>query len=115
MTNSLIIKRELVMSTIKKQLGQKIKEIRKLRGMTQEQLAEIVGIGISNISYIETGKFAPSIENFEKVVKALDVEPYELYEFSSKTTSEMREEIIKKLNSDDELLKMIYKFYKSIK
>ncbi|MBO6180269.1 helix-turn-helix transcriptional regulator [bacterium] len=103
------------MSTIKKQLGQKIKEIRKLRGMTQEQLAEIVGIGISNISYIETGKFAPSIENFEKVVKALDVEPYELYEFSSKTTSEMREEIIKKLNSDDELLKMIYKFYKSIK
>ena len=108
------MKRELIMSTIKKQLGQKIKQIRKLRGMTQEQLAEIVGIGISNISYIETGKFAPSIENFEKIVKALDVEPYELYEFSSKTTSEMREEIVNALEKDDKLLKIIYKFYKSI-
>ena len=104
----------LNMSIIKKQLGQRIKELRKLKGLTQEQLAEIVGIGTSNISYIETGKFAPSIENFERIVEALGVEPYELYMFSSKSTSEMRKEIVNALEKDDKLLKIIYKFYKSI-
>ena len=54
------------MSNIKKFLGQRIKEIRKARGITQEQLAERIGIGTPNISYIETGRYAPTVENFEK-------------------------------------------------
>jgi len=34
--------------------------------------------------------------------------------FSSKSTNEMREEIINALEKDDKLLKIVYKFYKSI-
>lgn len=104
------------MSTIKKLLGQRIKEVRKSKGITQEQLAKCVGIGTSNISYIETGKFAPTIENFEKIVKALDVEPHELYTFAHlKPTTEIKEELFTALENNEELLKLIYKFYLTVK
>lgn len=103
------------MNSIKKQLGSRIKEIRKHRGITQEQLAEMVGIGTSNISYIETGKFAPSIENFEKIVNALNVEPYELYMFNPiKSIDDMKKEI-KTAIEDENVLNLIYKFYLAIK
>lgn len=103
------------MGTIKKQLGQRIKEIRKSKGLTQEKLAEIVGIGTSNISYIETGKFAPSIENFERIAEALDVEPHELYMFSSKSINEIKKELFNVLENDDEMLQLFYRMYKAMK
>lgn len=84
--------------------------------MTQEQLAECVGIGTSNISYIETGKFAPTIENFEKIVKALGVEPHELYTFTHlKPTTKIKEELFTALENNEELLKLVYKFYLTVK
>ena len=43
------------MDNIKILLGRKIRELRKSKKMTQEQLAEQVGIGTPNISYFETG------------------------------------------------------------
>lgn len=104
------------MNKIKKLLGQRIKEIRKSRGLTQEELAEKIGIGTPNISYFETGKFAPSIENFEKIVNALQVEPYEFYNFNHiKTTTEMRNELYEALSTNDNLVKQIYKIYQAIK
>lgn len=42
---------------IKKEIGSRIKAIRKAKGYTQEQLAELVGIEPPSLSYIETGKF----------------------------------------------------------
>ena len=104
------------MSNIKVLLGQKIKEIRKSRKITQEQLAEKIGVGTPNISYIETGKFAPSIENFEKIAKTLGVEPYELYMFSpQKTSGEMTEEMLNAFKNDEKLLKLVYKFFITVK
>ena len=65
------------------------------KGLTQEKLAELVGIGTANISYIETGKFAPSIENFEKIANALGVQPVELYMFEPlKSPNELKSRII---------------------
>ena len=55
------------MSNIKKLLGLRIREYRKSLNMTQEKLAELIGIGTPNISYIENGKFAPSVETLEKI------------------------------------------------
>ena len=104
------------MSKIKKLLGQRIKSIRKAKGITQEQLAEFVGIGTANISYIETGKFAPSIENFEKIAEALSVEPHELYNFATlKSTDTMKKELFTALESDEKLLKLLYKFYLAVR
>lgn len=104
------------MSNIKKLLGQRIKTIRKSKGITQEQLAEYVGIGTANISYIETGKFAPSIENFEKIAEALAVEPQELYNFATlKPVDEMKKELFLALEADEKLLNLVYKFYLALK
>lgn len=103
------------MSRIKKLLGQRIRDARKAKGLTQEQLAERLGIGTSNISYIETGKFAPSMENFEKLVEILGVESSELYTFTTlKTDQEMKSELNNAFEND-EMLKLIYKFYLSVK
>ncbi len=35
-----------------KMIGTQIRKMRKMKGMTQEQLAEIAGVGITHISHI---------------------------------------------------------------
>jgi transcriptional regulator with XRE-family HTH domain len=48
-------------------LGDAIKEIRKERGYSQEELAEIMQISRSTISKIENGKFAFSVDYLSKL------------------------------------------------
>ena len=36
-------------------IGQKIRQIRLKKGMTQEEMAEAVGVGVTHISQLETG------------------------------------------------------------
>jgi len=104
------------MNDIKKLLGQRIKEIRKARNLTQEKLAEIVGIGTPNISYIENGRFAPSIETLQKIATALKVQPYELYKFNNtKTKQEIILEIVSAMENNEKLLHLIYNFFLSVR
>ena len=104
------------MDNIKELLSKKIRELRKANKYTQEQLAEKVDIGTPNISYFETGKYSPSIETLEKIAKALDVEIYELYMFQpQKSINEIKKELIKGMDSDEKVLRMLYKFYLSVK
>lgn len=104
------------MENIKLLLGKKIKELRKAHKYTQEQLAEKIGIGTPNISYFETGKFAPSIETLQKLAQAFGIEIYELYMFQPlKPTSEIKQELAKAIESDEKILRLLYKFYITIK
>ena len=72
----------IFMENIKKLLGQRIKEVRKAKNITQEELAEKIGIGTSNISYIENGKFAPSIETLQKLAQVFGIPQF--YDFIQK-------------------------------
>jgi len=55
-------------------LGAKIKELRKQKGFTLEQLAELIGSGKSYIWEIENkGVKRPSAEKLAAIAKALDV------------------------------------------
>lgn len=45
-----------------KTIGAQVRKMRKAKGMTQEQLAEKAGVGITHISHIETGRTAPSLD-----------------------------------------------------
>lgn len=104
------------MENIKLLLGKKIKELRKAHKYTQEQLAEKIGIGTPNISYFETGKFAPSIETLQKLAQVFGSEIYELYMFQPlKPTSEIKQELAKAIESDEKILRLLYKFYITIK
>ena len=59
--------------------AENLKEIRTKRNITQEQLAEAVGVGTSHISHIETGKGTPSIETIIQIINALDCSADELF------------------------------------
>lgn len=48
-----------------------LKEARKAEGMTQEELAEIVGTKKSNISRLESGRYNPSLDFLVKVAGGL--------------------------------------------
>ena len=47
----------------------KVKELRKQRGLTQEELAEIIGISRQAINAIEKEKFDPSLPTAFKMAK----------------------------------------------
>ena len=61
-----------------KDVGQRIKEKRIERGLTQEKLSELVGIGSSHMSHIEGGSTVPSFEVFISILNALDCSADEL-------------------------------------
>lgn len=56
-----------------KAIGIRIKEAREAKHLTQEQLAEIVGLSSTHISVIERGVKAPKLETFIEIANALDV------------------------------------------
>ena len=59
-------------------LGQRVRRARIRLNLTQEVLAEKVGVSIPTISHIETGTNKVSLELFIKIARALNVTPDEL-------------------------------------
>ena len=62
-----------------KQFGQRMAEVRKLGGLTQEQLADVVEVHRTYIGFIEQGKRNPSVVNIYKISKALKISLKELF------------------------------------
>ena len=58
---------------IKKLLGRRIKELRTKKGLTQEKLAELVGVGERNLSKIECGNNFVTSETLTNILNALEV------------------------------------------
>jgi transcriptional regulator with XRE-family HTH domain len=69
---------------LQKKLGLRIAELRRLRKVTQEQLAEAVGCSVEFVSLVERGVNAPSVAGLEKFAKALKVDARELFTFAEK-------------------------------
>lgn len=59
------------MANTKQLMGQRIKECRKQKRLTQEKLAEQVGVDTRHISRIETGAHYPSLDTLEAIARAL--------------------------------------------
>lgn len=64
---------------IKSELGQKIRNMRLRRGLTQEELAEKVDISQRTLSGIETGENFITAETLDKLAEALDTTFEELF------------------------------------
>lgn len=58
----------------RERIGKRIAEIRKKRGLTQEQLSELTGFQRANIGKIETGRYSVGIDVLHKICEALNVE-----------------------------------------
>lgn len=59
------------------------KEYRKLRGYTQEQLAELVGISWRQLNRIENETSIPTLETFKKLVDVLKIKDKDVMEYLS--------------------------------
>ena len=68
------------MENIKIVFGLKIKELRKQKSYSQNQLAKLTSIDKSYISYIENGNSNVSLKIIEKLAKAFEIEIYKLFE-----------------------------------
>ena len=55
-------------------MGKEISRIRRARKLTQEQLAEAVGVSVSFIGHIERGTRVMSLDTFVRICRALGCE-----------------------------------------
>lgn len=101
---------------IKELLGKRILIIRKSKKLTQEQLAEKIGIDTSSISNIENGRYYPSAENLEKLLCVLEITPNELFQLDNLNNQNILiDEMIKDMKKNEKLTRLMYKFYQTIK
>lgn len=70
--------------TAQKKIGKRIKQLRELKKLTQEQFEEVSGINARYLSALELGQKNVTIQVLEKVSKALDIELIDLFYFESK-------------------------------
>lgn len=55
----------------RERIGRQVADIRKEQGLTQQQLADIVGMQRNHISRIESGKFSVGLDTLAAIAKAL--------------------------------------------
>lgn len=60
------------------QIGQRIRKYRKALGLSQEQLAERIGISVTHMSHIETGNTKLSLQVFVDIANTLEIQTDEL-------------------------------------
>lgn len=61
-----------------KNIGARIRTVRLSKKLTQEQLAEATGVGVTHISHIETGNSVPSLQVMVDIINALGCSADEL-------------------------------------
>ena len=69
------------MDGLKEKFGNRLRFIRRQKDLTQEQLAELVGLSVEFISNIERGINAPSFNTLEKLEKVLHTPVSEMFIF----------------------------------
>lgn len=96
--------------------GKRIKELRKQNKITQEKLAEMIGVEPQQICRIEKGVCFTTMETLEKISRSFNVNIEELFKFShlesdSALIAEMNE-LFKHAESDR--IKLIYRIVSDI-
>lgn len=100
---------------ILKTLGRRIAQLRKQKGMSQEDFADVSGKMINTISNIERGLSDPKVTTLMSISKALGISIDEL--FSGNKQAQTAEELPKNISAilqilkkqDDKTLKVIQK------
>jgi len=64
----------------------RIKELRAKHGLTQEVLADKVGVTRQTILFLEKGKYNPSLRLAYKIARVFDVMIEDVFSFEDETT-----------------------------
>ena len=68
------------MSDVAKIIGQRIRNYRTQKGLSQEKLAELAGCHPSYIGQLERGEKNATLESVEKIASAMDISLSELFD-----------------------------------
>lgn len=71
------------MESLVKLIGSNIKEIRKLKKLTQEELAEKCGLQTSYVAGVERGDRNITIQSLEKIIEGLEETPSSIVNFDT--------------------------------
>ena len=74
-------------------IGQKIRKYRKAQGISQEQLAERIGVSVTHMSHIETGNTKLSLPVFVAIADSLNVRTDDLLSDGQSGADPSRKEI----------------------
>jgi transcriptional regulator with XRE-family HTH domain len=66
-----------------KKFGQKLKQVRESRGLSQEQFSLLTEVSQSQIARTELGQVNTSISHVSVYAKFLKVDPMDLFDFST--------------------------------
>lgn len=75
-----------------KSLGQRVQQVRRLRGLSQEQLAEKISLSSDMVSDFERGLNSTRIKTLVTIAKALDMSMSELFDFMPPMADKDREQ-----------------------
>lgn len=94
------------MKELRRRLGLRIREVRRARGLTQEELAERVGISPRYLSRVEVGQQNPSIQTVAQLATALDIELSELFNFGHLGTEKELRQSLRRLTQERDVAKL---------
>lgn len=104
------------MKSARELFGERIKQLRIRREMTQEDVAKAMNIDPKSFGRIERGERFPSIDALEKIACAFSVETKDLFEFEHLLgIKEIRSACRKMINeANAEELKILLKLMRSV-
>lgn len=97
-------------------VGKRIRSLRKLRDLSQEQLAEQADISSKYLGEIERGRSNLTIDILEKLSAALEVTVVDFFAFQHESSRAILKQEIQSLikRANDKELKTIFRVLKSI-
>lgn len=113
------------MALLQQQIGSRIKTLRRLKGYTQAELAELTQMSTNYIGYVERGERTISLQALEQIAHTLGVEISAFFLFSGREKSgrlrrlDRKEKLIGKFaaflkNADGEDVRLLFKFAKRL-
>lgn len=70
-----------IMANVTQRFGSKIKEFRKKRGISQQELAEKSKLDLTTINELESGNREPMLKTIWKIANALEIRMSQLLDF----------------------------------
>ena len=72
------------MAPLQKRIGSRLKELRRLKGYTQAELAELTETSTNYIGYLERGERTVSLQTLERIAHTVGVEVGAFFLFSGR-------------------------------
>lgn len=97
-----------------KKTGQLVKEYRKVKGMSQMELAEVIGVSYQQVQKYEKGTNRISVDRLKQIANALDVPINEFFSSEKLIVSETQA-AYGKITDDEQLLLHLFREIKNKK